>query len=520
MSHILDLLEKNKLFTQTFHNKSKLEYHSLRKEKKEIDWSKQAKSFRTYSDTPLKLINPSPQNFPKSSCKESLERQGFHQDLNLSGDLFLEQISTLIKYSLSISAWKKIQNRKYPLRVNPSTGNLHPLEFYFFLNQNTGHPGLFHYNILENTLEQRHTEDLLPILAKATGYLELKDCPSVIVGTGISYRQTWKYGLRGYRYQLLDMGHAAASIMYSASAINLPCQLIGAFPDQSLRELCGLQHLPEEPLCLIPIGKNLTHWNYPPLKPEELPHDHEFQGIPNRLFEEDETYPELEELRHLSLLDVADLWPPQENSLAALPIEAINGKNFTEVSFGRRSALRFDDESIMPLEHLHYFCSSLFNHFNCDFLGSIFGKCRSTLLKFKVLCLHVEGVEDGLYRIHEDNLELEFIQKGSLNKEVQYLFLEQSHIHGANLIFFIQGDFNQKTEIFRERLYRYLHLEAGFLGQTLYLNAENLSYKGLCLASFYDNELNHFLDPHNQETCLLGFAIGKGLKDPYCIPCP
>src|SRR5690349_21645722 len=76
----------------------------------------------------------------------------------LSGELgtdpsrdWIEFLSRLLFYSASISAAKQTQSgHRYALRVNPSSGNLHPTEFHFACPN-----GLYHYRVSSHMLEQR-----------------------------------------------------------------------------------------------------------------------------------------------------------------------------------------------------------------------------------------------------------------------------------------------------------------------------------------------------------------------------
>lgn len=47
-------------------------------------------------------------------------------------------ISQFLFYSLSLSAWKTAGNSSWSLRVNPSSGNLHPTEGYLWLPSISG----------------------------------------------------------------------------------------------------------------------------------------------------------------------------------------------------------------------------------------------------------------------------------------------------------------------------------------------------------------------------------------------
>ena len=128
------------------------------------------------------------------------------------GPTFLSQ---LLFYSAAISASKRVQSTGYPyaLRVNPSSGNLHPTEFHFLTRGLKEWPdGLYHYDSSRHMAEQRGLGDFE--IESASG-----SAPIVFVLTSIVWREAWKYGERAYRYCLHDIGHAWQALALSARAI-------------------------------------------------------------------------------------------------------------------------------------------------------------------------------------------------------------------------------------------------------------------------------------------------------------
>ena len=98
-------------------------------------------------------------------------------------------LSELLYYSAAISATKRVPSSgySYALRVNPSSGNLHPTEFHFFTKGLNEWPdGLYHYRPSSHMAEQRAVGDLQ---TKLGGF----SAPIVFVLTSIAWREAWKY---------------------------------------------------------------------------------------------------------------------------------------------------------------------------------------------------------------------------------------------------------------------------------------------------------------------------------------
>ncbi len=115
----------------------------------------------------------------------------------------VETISALFFYSLAISAWKQYQDISRALRVNPSSGNLHPTEEYLVIDKIKGKcflPGVYNYTPKEHGLELR-TEFGLELWKELTKQLTQG---SFIVGlSSIHWREAWKYGER--RFAIVSM---------------------------------------------------------------------------------------------------------------------------------------------------------------------------------------------------------------------------------------------------------------------------------------------------------------------------
>src|SRR3954471_23706152 len=179
-----------------YHERTKHSVESVRGEPHLLDWANMPDPFRHYEDVPvldLPADPPSPQ-LPALSVLNGAKGTSNAEE----GATFL---SELFFYSASISASKRVPStgHRYALRVNPSSGNLHPTEFHFIAQGLRNWPdGLYHYRPSSHMAEQR-----------AAGTLNMdfagNPAPIVFVLTSIAWREAWKYGDRAHRYCLHDM---------------------------------------------------------------------------------------------------------------------------------------------------------------------------------------------------------------------------------------------------------------------------------------------------------------------------
>ena len=148
--------------------------------------------------------------------------------------LTVQTLSLFFELSLGLSARKETPGSGWFLRMNPSSGNLHPTEGYAILpcleGVSTG-AGVYHYAPLEHAFEQR---------AHWPAAIDT-DPQGFHVGlTSIIWREAWKYGERAFRYCQHDVGHALAALRYSAAALGWKARLRPEWTDAALASLLGL----------------------------------------------------------------------------------------------------------------------------------------------------------------------------------------------------------------------------------------------------------------------------------------
>ena len=183
--------------------------------------------FRHYEGVPV-LDLPADPPAPEIPALEVL-RGALGSSPVADGPGFLSQ---LFFYSASISASKVVPSTgyRYALRVNPSSGNLHPTEFHFLTRGLKDWPdGLYHYR---PSVAHGRTASFgwRRYYAWRTS-----SAPIVLVLTSIAWREAWKYGDRAYRYCLHDMGHAWQSLALAARAMGCEASAIVDFPDDRSR---------------------------------------------------------------------------------------------------------------------------------------------------------------------------------------------------------------------------------------------------------------------------------------------
>jgi len=198
-----------------------------------LDWDTQPDPFRRYAGAPLIPLEHAPPG------PEPPYAAVFAEGALPPRPVDRAALSRLFYDSLALSAWKVAGGARWALRVNPSSGNLHPTEGYLVCGPETGIEGggVFHYAPAAHALELRHriAPDAWAALAAAL------PPGAVLVGlASIHWREAWKYGERAFRYCQHDAGHALAAVALAAGALGWDARLLDDLGDGQVAALLGL----------------------------------------------------------------------------------------------------------------------------------------------------------------------------------------------------------------------------------------------------------------------------------------
>jgi SagB-type dehydrogenase family enzyme len=165
-----------------------------------------------------------------------------------------------LAYLLWASTGVQRHERGYAFRTAPSAGALFPLETYLVLHRVSGIPaGIYHYSIQHHQLEELSIGNFQHQITQATlGQAMSGDAAVVMIWTAIFQRCKWKYRQRAYRYVYLDAGHVAQNLALTATSLNLGSCQIGAFYDEEVNAILGLDGVEESTIYLSAIGHPAT----------------------------------------------------------------------------------------------------------------------------------------------------------------------------------------------------------------------------------------------------------------------
>ena len=500
-----------------------------------LDWDTQPNPFRRYDGASLIGLDRVP------PAEKPWYDDAFVEGRNPPVPLNRHSISQLFFDSLAISAWKSAGGARWALRVNPSSGNLHPTEGYLLCGPVHGlcaAPMVCHYAPKAHALEVRAT------VGAALWEALCKGCPpeTVFVGlTSVHWREAWKYGQRAYRYCQHDLGHAVAAVAIAAAALGWQTRLMDDLGTAELARLLGTdrEHTaePEEPDVLVAVGPRASE-----ITERTLPEDPvqrfaglEWRGTPNALSSD-----HLDWGTHAPA--VAARRPrgpgprvrlPESPTPASWPARPVPLRSLIRQ---RRSAVALDGQTTIDRD--------LFYRMLQKTVASPGQIPFSTLpwtpyIHLAIFVHRVDGLAPGLYMLVRDRTQrsgleaactraASWVRPPGCAEDLDLWCLGQSDTrHTAQAVSCTQdiasdgcfslgmvAEFERSLDRHGAWFYPRLFWEAGAIGQVLYLEAEAAGIRGTGIGCYFDDAMHDVLgleDTAYQD--LYHFTLGGPAED-------
>lgn len=547
-----------------YHVRTKHHYNRYARSLGYLDWANQPDPFRRFEGAQLislPLLMPNEQ--PVSPAYAALYEPGSVPCQSVS----VTTLSRFFEFALALSAWKKAGESEWALRMNPSSGNLHPTEGYVVLPQIKGldlTPGLYHYAPKEHGLERR--ADFQTDLSARL----MADFPSdaFLFGlTSVHWREAWKYGERAFRYCNHDVGHAIGAARIAAATLGWNMVLLDGTAQDTVAMLLGTNRTEdfgeaeaEHADCLAVI------WPSENVKPEasfvKCEHskaplfldaavvkeviDGAWHGKANRLSQEHGVHWDIiDEVAEVSSKHAHDahsvsLLAPRV-TLHSLPLMP-HGISAGQIIHQRRSAVAFDGAtSISAATFFHMMQRVMPSAESPQLERSMPWDAwpYDPAIHLMIFVHRVEGLPSGLYFLVRDRRKLSCVQQ-AMNSELTWTVTPECP-EGIPFYRLLEGDarklavqvschqdiagdsafsFGMLAEFegtLRERgtwWYPRLFWEAGLLGQVLYLEAEAARVRATGIGCFFDDPVHEIVGIQSLAMqSLYHFTIGGPVED-------
>jgi SagB-type dehydrogenase family enzyme len=222
------------------------------------DWGQPIELYKTYASAPRVAL-------PSVSVDADLDR-GLATARSIATrrstrayaptPMTLEELSRLLFLTGGITAGLHGNAR----RAAPSSGALYPLELYPVVHRVGGvEPGVYHYDVRGHALEQVRAGDFrAPVVEQGIAQEFLGECGVVLFLTMILQRMRPRYQDRSYRYGLLEAGHVGENAYLAATSMGLGACGIGAFMDDAINDMLGVDGVEEAAVYMLAAGKVST----------------------------------------------------------------------------------------------------------------------------------------------------------------------------------------------------------------------------------------------------------------------
>ena len=495
-----------------------------------MDWENQPDPFRSYGGVPrisLPLLGEDP----------PAGHHGLFEACRPAVPFSLEAVAGVLELSMGLSAWKEAGGSRWALRMNPSSGNLHPTEAHLVLPAMQGcSGGIFHYSPLHHCLERR-AEIPSGLWARIHTHLGVEGC---LIGlTTIFWRESWKYGERAFRYCNHDVGHALAALRFAANLFGWRLTCLSDLSDGGIETVLGLKQTRFPSLdAEHPDLLGYFHPNTAGELPRTLPEDVlaafaavSFQGAPNALSREHVDWEIIGQVSEQSRKPVTQNPVFRWTRRAWLPVEE-SELSAAQIIRRRRSATAFDPQGGLPRRH---FLAMLDRTLPRDGGAPFDVGLGEPALHLLLIVHRVAGLDPGLYFFGRDDRDVPDVRAHTrpdfLWEAVEYGFplyclargnfrrsaaMLSCHQDIAGTGAFSLGMIARFGEDLRRRPFRYRQLfwESGMIGQILYLEAEARGVRGTGIGCFFDDAVHEVLGlASDRFQSLYHFTVGLPLED-------
>ena len=512
-----------------YHEATKHYFNRFARSRGYLDWGTQPDPFRRFAGAPHVGL-------PRDAVAIDVPYDALFARSTGAVPIDAASIADWLRCGMGLSAWKQYRSSRWALRVNPSSGNLHPTESYV-----VSADGVFHYAPREHVLERRTPLDRDAWRAFSRGRDGL-----LVALTSIHWREAWKYGERAFRYCQHDTGHAIGALALSAARLGWSLTLLPRWSDAQVAGLLGLDRDQEfidaereEPECLaIVTADDPAPWlESDPDSLVAAARASAWQGSANQLSPDHVEWSIIDDVAAATRYPGGSIPSAQRPTPKGIGATSMTHREAGELAIRardiiiqRRSAVAFDPRSATLSKDR--FLAMLARLQPC---GPPWDAIDWTPHVHLAVFVHrVDGLTPGVYAYLRDT-SVDGEWRGAMRKEFLweqvsdrlYLLLPTDVTWVGNRVscdqdiagdgFFSLGMIARLAPSLAERgewFYRRLFWECGLIGQVLYLEAEAAGARATGIGCFYDDAVHELLGLSGDTwQSLYHFSMGVPVDD-------
>lgn len=533
-----------------YHKETKHHFNRYARSLGYLDWATQPNPFRRFKGSKVIAL-------PFTQEDNSFLYPEIFLPANKSLPVTDKTLGQFLEFSLALSAWKEFNGQRWALRINPSSGNLHPTEGYLIFNQKIlalelDQATVCHYSSVNHSLEVRAEIPVQNWKELMSGFPE----ESFLVGlSSIHWREEWKYGERAFRYCQHDIGHALAALRFSARLLGWQLIVLSDVSDDDIAAILGLNHNQdflhaekEQPDLIAVVIPSIEVADHPLSLPtkaiEQLAVSSQWFGEANSLSQQHHEWPIIDLVTQASKKPTTELAKglkaKEPSKFAELFTSQTTKLSAQQVIFQRRSAVAFDGKTEISAQDFYTTLAQTMPSNNAPWDAV-------TWPNNVHLCLFVHRIKEllpGLYILVRDQEKIAVLQKEMKSDFTKQAFLWQKPPlcpEALPLYFLTEGDcqhlaqqvscnqdiaadsafslgmvaeFEMPIRELGAWYYRRLFWETGVIGQILYLAAEAMGVRATGIGCFFDNPVHEIFGfQDNKYQSLYHFTVGGALED-------
>jgi len=492
-----------------------------------IDWNNPPAQFKEYAGAERYDLRP---YLPTNETETWKSEAG----LNDPDGLFsLPALARLLLATNGVTAIGVGGGQQAFFRSAPSAGALYPTDLYLLVRDHADMAdGVYYFHVRDHSLIEVYPKGLGPtgdelFQRLASACLDdplVTSAKMALVATAVYWRSSWRYGERAYRRCLLDTGHVLGNMDIVAPRQGIAPFVVGGFVDEEVAELLAIPAEKEGVLGVFPLHEieRFDELTAGPSTRPSLPEDKD-DPAQDPLGDAILRVHTAGAIRREDVPKLLKLTPPDpdpEDALLPNPkyefadgtkLRTSNEELTDNIEFAilrRRSTRRLSgaplkltelgdmlafayrpDLSLRPAALPRYFDASLLETF--------------------VVVNHVEELEPGVYYFAPGFMELLQVRSGEVRREIYHLCLGQELARDAAAVIVHTADLEAATKRYGNRAYRYLHLDAGHIGERLNVAASRLELGVSGIGGFFDDEVNELLNIPEKELCVYITCLGR-----------
>jgi SagB-type dehydrogenase family enzyme len=514
-----------------YHDGTKHHFHRFARSLGYLDWASQPNPFRSFAGSREHALYPRPDANPQSPRNPQSGLREPRAARRLSKGAVRNDLGSLLRHSLGLSAWKQFRESRWSLRVNPSSGNLHPTEAYVVAGAIDGlsdTPAVYHYASDRHALEERCRFAPARWADAMAG-----DADAWLVAlSSIHWREAWKYGERAFRYCQHDLGHAIAAVSIAARLVGRHARMLPEWSARDIARLIGIDRDEdyvdaerEEAGCLLVVSRQSAVVGREALLDAVVAG--QWSGRASQLSEDHVDWTFIDEIAEATRdpgRSVSSV--PPRPAPPALPAYS------PRLVLQRRSAVALDGRGSIDASAFFTMLSRAMPGEGAPW-GALWWTPRIHL----VLFVHrVNLVEPGAYLLARDpaaldrlraacgrplawepahpSLPLFALARGDCRALAERVSCDQAIAGDGFFSLGMLADFDASLQEFGPAFYRHLFWESGVVGQVLYLEAEAAGERGTGIGCFYDDPVHDVLGLSGHAfQSLYHFTIGTPVED-------